>query len=316
MNEEFDRQGRFGEGHQSFIAALEAIRPRLHRYCARMTGSPFDGEDIAQEAIFEAFRKSERYDPSRLLEPWVVQIAHNRCIDFIRHRNAVAKAEHGAGLAEETIGQPVETSGPWIERALEGLVTRLPPKERACILLKDVFDYSLEETAALVGSTVGGVKAALKRGRTKLSTSPPPRVTASPTDAAGVLSLYAERFNRRDWDAVRELIRDDALLRISDIYAGSVKRQYFTTFEKMAFAFRLVPGRVDGQHVLMLHGGISSNDTVSAIILLETTENQIWRIRHYTRCPWLLQTASHIEVNGSPEDLDQQPLVDPSLARA
>lgn len=306
MKEEFDQQGRFGERHQSFIAALESIRPRLHRYCARMTGSAFDGEDIAQEAIFEAYRKSERYDPSRPLEPWVTQIAHNRCIDFIRHRKVVAKAQNAAGWVEEMIEQPVEPSGPWIERALEGLVTRLPPKERACILLKDVFDYSLEETAALVGSTVGGVKSALKRGRIKLSTPKAPPATTSRTDIPGVLSLYAERFNRRDWDAVRELIREDALLRISDIYAGSVKRQYFTTFEAMTFPFRLVQGRVDDQAVLMLLGGISSGDCVSAVILLETTENQIQRIRHYTRCPWLLQTASHIEVNGRQESLDRQ----------
>jgi len=53
-------------------------------------------------------------------------------------------------------------------------VISLPPKERACVLLKDVFDYSLEEIAALVDSTVGGVKAALNRGRSKLAASPIP----------------------------------------------------------------------------------------------------------------------------------------------
>ncbi|WP_352503014.1 MULTISPECIES: sigma-70 region 4 domain-containing protein [unclassified Mesorhizobium] len=51
---------------------------------------------------------------------------------------------------------------------MERLVIHLPPKERACVLLKDVFDYSLEEIADLVGSTVGGVKAALNRGRSGL----------------------------------------------------------------------------------------------------------------------------------------------------
>ena len=45
----------------------------------------------------------------------------------------------------------------------------LPPKERACVLLKDIFDYSLEEIADLVESTVGGVKAALNRGRPPLA---------------------------------------------------------------------------------------------------------------------------------------------------
>jgi len=58
--------------------------------------------------------------------------------------------------------------------AVERLVISLPPKERACVLLKDVFDYSLEETAELVDTTVGGVKAALSRGRMKLASSPAP----------------------------------------------------------------------------------------------------------------------------------------------
>jgi DNA-directed RNA polymerase specialized sigma24 family protein len=52
---------------------------------------------------------------------------------------------------------------------VEHLVLVLPPKERACVLLKDVFDYSLEEIAELVDSTIGGVKAALNRDRSKLT---------------------------------------------------------------------------------------------------------------------------------------------------
>jgi hypothetical protein len=57
---------------------------------------------------------------------------------------------------------------------VEQLVMSLPPKERACVLLKDVFDYTLEEIAELVSSTMGGVKAALNRGRSKLAASPEP----------------------------------------------------------------------------------------------------------------------------------------------
>jgi len=48
----------------------------------------------------------------------------------------------------------------------------LPPMERACVLLKDVFDYSLQETAEVVDSTVGGVKSAHNKGRTKLARTP------------------------------------------------------------------------------------------------------------------------------------------------
>src|SRR6202012_4935819 len=107
---------------------------------------------------------------------------------------------------------PAEPAGRAVDRAIERLVTNLPPKERACILLKDVFDYSLEEIAELVDSTAGGVKAALSRARAKLSRSSPaakPARTSNP-ELQKVMHLYVDRFNRRDWDGVRELITADA----------------------------------------------------------------------------------------------------------
>lgn len=63
---------------------------------------------------------------------------------------------------------------PCIGRAVEQLVISLPPKERACVLLKDVFDYTLKEIAELLSSTVGGIRAALHRGRSKLAALPEP----------------------------------------------------------------------------------------------------------------------------------------------
>ena len=80
---------------------------------------------------------------------------------------------------------PVDPPGPALGRAVEHLVLALPPKERACVLLKDVFDYSLEEIAELVDSTVGGVKAALHRGRAKLPAEPAPERRARRETNAG-----------------------------------------------------------------------------------------------------------------------------------
>src|SRR5437660_5117256 len=88
----------------------------------------------------------------------------------------------------------------------------LPTKERACVLVKDVFDYTLEEIADLVGSTVGGVNAALNRGRAKLAALPEPaksRREVSP-ELSRLLRLYVDRFNTRDWDGLRELVSSDA----------------------------------------------------------------------------------------------------------
>jgi RNA polymerase sigma factor (sigma-70 family) len=189
----------------AFDRLLVQLRPKLHRYCARMTGSRLDGEDLMQETLFEAYTKIETLDDASRLKPWLFRIAHNRCIDFLRRRDARERAE---SAYSDDIGvvaaEPATTDA---HRAIERLVGHLPPKERACVLLKDVFDYSLEETAELVDSTVGGVKSALSRGRAKLADLPDepagePRRPLDP-DTARLLQRYVDLFNRHDWDGVR-----------------------------------------------------------------------------------------------------------------
>src|SRR5262245_42186501 len=158
-----DDLGPFEERYKAFLETVSTLRPSLHRYCARMMGSVMDGEDVVQEALFEAYRKLDKFDDSRPLKPWLFRIAHNRCIDFLRRRGVQVEAETAAATSD--IVETAEPAVLGIDRALEHLVINLPPMERACVLLKDVFDYSLQETAELVESTVGGVKAALHRGR-------------------------------------------------------------------------------------------------------------------------------------------------------
>jgi RNA polymerase sigma-70 factor (ECF subfamily) len=162
--------GLFETRYVTFLETIAHLRPQLHRYCARMTGSVLDGEDVMQEAVFEAYRKLDTFDDNRPLAPWLFRIAHNRCIDFLRRRRVRKEAE--AAAAEPGSVLPIDPPGRALDRAVEHLVINLPPKERACVLLKDVFDYSLDEIADLVESTVGGVKSALNRGRAKLATLP------------------------------------------------------------------------------------------------------------------------------------------------
>ena len=85
---------------------------------------------------------------SRTLKPWLFRIVHNRCVDFLRRRQVREEAEAAAAGPEWVL--PVDPPGRAVDRAVERLVIDLPPKERACVLLKDVFDYSLDETADLV----------------------------------------------------------------------------------------------------------------------------------------------------------------------
>src|SRR5215813_2159478 len=248
--------GPFEARYRAFLETIAQLRPSLHRYCARMTGSAMDGEDVVQEALFEAYRKLDQFDESRPLRPWLFGIAHNRCIDFLRKREVRAAAEQTAVTPEA-----VESAGPArldLGNAVERLVINLPPKERASVLLKDVFDYTLEEIAELIGSTVGGVKAALHRGRTKLAETPPPaKVSRSvDPDLTQIMRLYTDRFNRRDWDGALELIRADARLTVADRFVGKLAdTEYFGNYEKLPLKWKLAAGEVDGEPVIVILEG-------------------------------------------------------------
>ncbi|WP_109660794.1 sigma-70 family RNA polymerase sigma factor [Mesorhizobium loti] len=290
MQPRLDPEGLFDLRYAAFLGTVSHLRIKLHRYCARMTGSALDGEDIMQEALFEAYRKIERLDDAQALRPWLFRIAHNRCIDFIRNRQARQRAE--AGFASDDIVLPVEPAGPGAGRAIERLVVHLPPKERACVLLKDVFDHSLEEIAELVGSTSGGVKSALNRGRAKLAALPaqPGAAPAHDPELARLLGRYVELFNKRDWDGVRALTSADARLRVSDCYNGLLSGSpYFIEYERSELPWRMRPGVIEGEIVLVLDRRHSEEWLPAYLVRIHADGGVIDRIADYYACPWILE---------------------------
>ena len=308
MQPGYEPTGLFDVRYAAFLATVAHLRVRLHRYCARMTGSTLDAEDVMQEALFEAYRKIEKLDDPSALRPWLFRIAHNRCIDFLRSRQARERAE--ANFAEVEIILPVEPAGQGADRAIERLVIHLPPKERACVLLKDVFDYSLEEIADLVGSTVGGVKAALSRGRAKLAALPEePIVRSAPErdpELSKLLNRYVQLFNRRDWDGVRALTSADAQLRVSDCFRGRLSESpYFVEYEKGQGAWKMVAGEIDGEALLLiLHRNDGDVWTPAYPVRICATNGIINRIADYYACPWMLPEALIVSVDPDGNGID------------
>jgi RNA polymerase sigma-70 factor, ECF subfamily len=297
---DIDTVGLFEARYAAFLETVTHLRPRLHRYCARMTGSVLDGEDVMQEALFDAYRKLDTFDESRPLSPWLFRIAHNRCIDFLRRRRVREETE--AAVAEPDSLSPVDPASPDIGHAIERLVVNLPPKERACVLLKDVFDHSLDEIADLVGSTVGGVKAALSRGRGKLATlhaSPETRPAASPATIE-LLRLYVSRFNRGDWEGLRELASADARLRVADCFAGRLAGSpYFVEYERAPIPWRTALGEVDGETVVILLRDAGDGWAPFSAIRFTVIGARIARITDYFKCPWVLGAAASVVVTAA-----------------
>jgi len=294
----------FDARYRAFLETVSDVRAPLHRYCARMTGSRLDGEDLVQETLFEAYTKIETLDDAHKLKSWLFRIAHNRCIDFLRRRGARERAESAySGDIAAVAAEPAMTGA---HRAIERLVGHLPPKERACVLLKDVFDYSLEETAALVDSSVGGVKSALARGRAKLADlhAEPTREQGLRLDpnTARLLQRYVELFNRHDWDGVRGLTSADARLRVADCFDGLLKNSpYFYEYERNPDKWTMELGTIDGEPVLLVLFQRGDSWQVAWPVRVHVASGVIDRIEDYYACPWIIGGASDTDLKMATE---------------
>jgi RNA polymerase sigma-70 factor (ECF subfamily) len=190
---------------QRFLDTFEPLRPDLYRYCRHLTHTPWDAEDLAQDAMARAFVTLGTMF-SELPEPraWLFRVASNAWIDRVRRARFEPLTD--ATVDGEALPEPQAS-----REAAGTLLTRLSPQERVAVVLKDVFDFSVEETALVLGTTPGAVKAALHRGRGRLS-SPPPAIDRAP--APGVLAAFAEAFNARDIDGLTALLLDTSSVEI------------------------------------------------------------------------------------------------------
>lgn len=223
----------------------------------------------------------------------VYDSAEQRKLLCIKRRIALTPESDPLAALVPVFATPPELSSGAI--ALPDIVSTLPPKERACVLLKDVFDYSLEEIAELAGSTVGGVKAALSRGRAKLASAPPARKSSRNADPelTRIMQLYVDRFNRRDWNGVRELISADARLNVADAFAGRLAdAPYFTNYERWSMPWRLQLGDVEGEPVVLILKRGADTWTPHSAVRFNVVGQQIQQIIDYAHCPWVIPAAT------------------------
>jgi RNA polymerase sigma-70 factor (ECF subfamily) len=182
-----------------------------------------------------------------------------------------------------------------VDEALLALVTELPPKERAAVLLKDVLAYRLGEIADVVDSSVGAVKAALHRGRAKLralTTAPTP--TELDHRQRTLLDAYVECFNRRDWDALRRLIQVDARLEIVGAASGTmldIGRNYFGNYTRLPYDWKLSVARVGGDDVVVHWKREGDEWRPLTAVKLWWSDGHVVRIRDYVHIEYLLEDA-------------------------
>ena len=120
---------------------------------------------------------------------------------------------------------------------------------------------------------------------------------ASP-DTRALLARYVERFNRRDWEGLRELVSADTRVRVADRFAGRfADSPYFSRYDRMATPWRLLLADVDGEAMIVAEYERDGIWSSAGIIRLVVRDGRVAEIGDYHHCPWVLGAADSVRIS-------------------
>ena len=273
---------------------LVAMRPRLHRYAARMVGSVIDGEDVLQDALIKAVEARPAAGAIQNPEGWLFRITHNTALDFLRRRSrqealqSAEEVEMMADPADDILNRQIAAT------SLRTFM-RLPVAQRASVILTDVLGCSLQEVCDVMQYSLPAVKAALNRGRTRLrelaeEADDAPRQLLSDADRAR-LSAYVASFNARDFDTIRAMIADDVRLELVNktrLNGKSAVSRYFGNYDK-AGDWHLVPGLVEGRPAILVFDPNEPDAGPKYFMLVDWQAGKVANIRDFRHAPYVVE---------------------------
>ena len=284
---------------EAFDRLLEKLRPKLHRYCARMTGSVIDGEDVLQEALVKAIEAFAAASPINNPEGWLFRIAHNTALDHLR-----ARARADRLVSEGDPDMMVDTVNPIQDREIVGAslrsFMRLPAPQRSSVILMDVLGCSLDEIGGITTMTVPAIKAALHRGRARLrELAAAADETALPRLGArerALLSAYVDRFNARDMDGFRNLLAEDVRLEMVNRFRRSGRADVGTYTGRYAGMtdWRMVPGLVEGRPAALVIDPADISRKPVYFVLVDFTADHVVSITDFRFARYVMDGAETV----------------------
>jgi RNA polymerase sigma-70 factor (TIGR02960 family) len=269
-----------GGDEAAFRALTDPHRPELQLHCYRILGSVQDAEDMVQETMLAAWRGLGGFEGRASLRSWLYRIATNRCLNALRDRRSQDMADPLTGVPEPSRRAEPIWLQPYPDSLLEGIpdrapgpdaryetkeaiglafvagLQRLPPQQRAVLVLRDVLGYRAAEVAAMLETTEAAVNSALQRARAALEAAPERIGGASLPDSPSqraLLARFSEAFESGEVEALLELLTEDAWIRMPPEpheYQGRAAIGAFLssrTIFRGAGRIRLVPTSANGQ---------------------------------------------------------------------
>jgi len=264
-----------------------------------MMGSAFEGEDVVQETLAKAAQAFAQAGPIENPKGWLFHIAHNAALDALRRRRRRLEVPFDGRMCD----LPDTSAADARVAAAANLSTflALPPAQRSCVVLVDVLGYLPAETAAILGLTLAAVKAGLHRGRLRLreiagrSEAAPPPLSA---EERRRLHAYADRFNARDFDALRDLLAEDVRLELANRRRLAGKKDvsvYFTRYDS-ASDWRFSVGLAENRLALLARDPQDPSGAVTHVVLLDWAGDRITRIRDFKYAPYLMEGLTVADV--------------------
>ena len=280
-----------------YIDLTAPLRPALHGYCRRLTGNLWDAEDLVQDTLLRGFGflghvHHEIQNP----RAYLLRAATNLWIDTVRRREREAAAL-GAGAAEPG----TKVSSPGAARDVgTALLQRLAPQERAAVVLKELFDASLDEIALVLGTSVGAVKSALHRGRARLRETEDGTVPQRPRPSAALVDRFVAAYNAGDKAGLIALMLDGG--QVENVGCGmEFGRDQFPRddgwFHRAVYghpewpaefhyeAARLERALYEGEPIALGLVVRRGREALEQVLRIEESDDGIARLRGYAFCP-------------------------------
>lgn len=269
----------------AFRELTDPFRGELEFHCYRMLGSVQDAEDVLQETMLAAWRGLTSFERRSSLRTWLYRIATNRCLNVLRDAGRRPPAAPPLAFEvpvptrlsdpywlepypDDRLGWMADTqpgpaaryeSGEAIELAFITALQRLPGRQRAVLVLRDVLGFHAAETAAMLETSVEAVKSALKRARATIEQQlgdPTQRIAPPPPASAGERELveqFARAFLADNIDGMVALITRNAWFRMPPARQEYCGQELIGAFLAAVFeghsdqSSRLIAARANGQ---------------------------------------------------------------------
>lgn len=286
---------------QRYIDLLAPLRPPLHRYCRRLTGNLWDAEDLVQETLLRAFGTlGSLHQTIENPRAYLFRAATNVWIDTLRRRGTEADA-----LAAQAGRASPDAAAPGAVRdAGATVLQRLAPQERAAVVLKDVFEMTLEEIGDVLGTTVGAVKAAIHRGRSRLQEPEGGAASLRPVPSAALVDQFVTAYNKLDLAGLLSLMLDTAS--VENVGCGvQIGREAFSGkdgwFHAAVYGHpewpqwlqydspRMQRAVCGGEPVALGFTTRQGKEALEQVMRFDEQEGRIARLRGYAFCPQTIQ---------------------------